>query len=180
MVLDALAGFVFDLTPHQLFSALSETLHNQLRQVTNEKHEMTEEAHRLVKTIRQMEDSLEDNKPNANYETHDDGTVTYPLTRCLQGLKEKYNSVSRMHRERFEQVRKLAEALESYASHLETSFVEIKLSAHSAQRGHLALVRHFPFLCGQAGRRIHPSLRGVHSTHQHSPGSLPRDHTTLG
>ena len=51
-----------------MFSALSETLHSQLRQVTNEKHEMTEEAHSLLKTIRQMEASLEDNKPNPNYE----------------------------------------------------------------------------------------------------------------
>ncbi|KAF2031199.1 hypothetical protein EK21DRAFT_63873 [Setomelanomma holmii] len=111
----------------ELFSALSETLHNQLRQVTNEKHEMTEEVHRLIKTIKQMQASLEDNKPNPNYDDHDDAPITYPLTRCLQGLKEKYNAVSKLHRERFEQVRKLAEALESYASHLETSFVEIKL-----------------------------------------------------
>ncbi|KAF1837786.1 hypothetical protein BDW02DRAFT_595273 [Decorospora gaudefroyi] len=111
----------------ELFSALSETLHNQLRQVTNEKHEMTEEAHRLLKTIRQMEASLEDNKPNPNYEDHEDKAVTYPLTRCLQGLKDRYNAVSKLHQERFEQVRKLAEALESYASHLESSFVQIKL-----------------------------------------------------
>ncbi|EMD88014.1 hypothetical protein COCHEDRAFT_1111023 [Bipolaris maydis C5] len=112
----------------ELFSALSETLHNQLRQVTNEKHEMTEEAHRLLKTIRQMEASLDDSRPNPNYEDHDDDdAITFPLTRCLQSLKEKYNSVSRRHQERFEQVRKLAEALESYASHLESSFVQIKL-----------------------------------------------------
>jgi protein regulator of cytokinesis 1 len=117
----AIADFV------QLFSALSETLHSQLRQVTNEKHEMTEEAHRLLKTIRQMEASLEDNKPNPNYEDHDDKAITFPLTRCLKDLKERYNSVSKMHKERFEQVRKLAEALESYASHLESSFVKIKL-----------------------------------------------------
>lgn len=88
---------------------------------------MTEEAHRLMKTIKQMEASLEDNKPNPNYDNLDDTPVTYPLTRCLQGLKEKYNAVSKLHRERFEQVRKLAEALESYASHLEASFIEIKL-----------------------------------------------------
>ncbi|KAF2825676.1 hypothetical protein CC86DRAFT_293456 [Ophiobolus disseminans] len=111
----------------ELFSALSETLHNQLRQVTNEKHEMTEEAQRLMKTIKQMEASLEDNKPNPNYDDHNHASITYPLTRCLQGLKEKYNAVSKLHRERFEQVRKLAEALESYASHLEASFVQIKL-----------------------------------------------------
>ncbi|EDU48874.1 protein regulator of cytokinesis 1 [Pyrenophora tritici-repentis Pt-1C-BFP] len=111
----------------ELFSALSETLHNQLRQVTNEKHEMTEEAHRLLKTIRQMEASLDDNKPNPNYEDPDDDDITFPLTRCLQGLKERYNTISKRHQERFEQVRKLAEALESYASHLEASFVQIKL-----------------------------------------------------
>jgi protein regulator of cytokinesis 1 len=115
------------LTCLQLFSALSETLHSQLRQVTNEKHELTEEAHRLVKTIKQMEASLEDNKPNPNYDDHDSTPITYPLMRCLQSLKDKYIAVSKLHRERFEQVRKLAEALESYASHLETSFVEIKL-----------------------------------------------------
>ncbi|XP_014551944.1 hypothetical protein COCVIDRAFT_41812 [Bipolaris victoriae FI3] len=112
----------------ELFSALSETLHSQLRQVTNEKHEMTEEAHRLLKTIRQMEASLDDSRPNPNYDDHDDDdAITFPLTRCLQSLKERYNSVSRRHQERFEQVRKLAEALESYASHLESSFVQIKL-----------------------------------------------------
>lgn len=111
----------------ELFSALSETLHNQLRQVTNEKHEMTEEAHRLIKTIKQMEASLDDDKKNPNYEDHDEAAVSYPLTRCLSALKEKYNAISKMHRERFEQVRKLAEALESYASHLEASFVQIKL-----------------------------------------------------
>jgi protein regulator of cytokinesis 1 len=115
------------LTCAQLFSALSETLHTQLRSVTNEKHEMTEEAQRLIKTIKQMEASLEDNKQNPNYDNHDSTPITYPLTRCLQGLKEKYNAISKQHRERFEQVRKLAEALESYASHLEASFVEIKL-----------------------------------------------------
>ncbi|RAR01690.1 protein regulator of cytokinesis 1 [Stemphylium lycopersici] len=111
----------------ELFSALSETLHNQLRHVTNEKHEMTEEAHRLLKTIRQMEASLDDTKPNPNYEDHDDKAITFPLTRCLQTLKERYNTVSKRHSERFEQVRKLAEALESYASHLESSFVQVKL-----------------------------------------------------
>ncbi|ORY19517.1 microtubule associated protein-domain-containing protein [Clohesyomyces aquaticus] len=112
----------------ELFSALSETLHGQLRHVTNEKHEMTEEANRLIKAIRQMEASLEDRKPNTPYEL-DNGSlkVTYPLARCLQALKEKYNVVGKLHQERFEQVKKLAEALESYASHLEPSFVQVKL-----------------------------------------------------
>jgi protein regulator of cytokinesis 1 len=67
---------------------------------------MTEEAHRLMKTIKQMEASLDDNKPNSNYETEDSNLkITYPLMRCLQGLKEKYNVVNKLHRERFEQVR---------------------------------------------------------------------------
>ena len=67
---------------------------------------MTEEAYRLMKTIKQMEASLDDNKPNPNYEIDDSNMkVTYPLMRCLQGLKEKYNAVGKLHRERFEQVR---------------------------------------------------------------------------
>lgn len=67
---------------------------------------MTEEAQRLIKTIKLMEASLEDTKPNNTYEVDDgDMKVTYPLTRCLQGLKEKYNVISKLHRERFEQVK---------------------------------------------------------------------------
>lgn len=69
---------------------------------------MTEEAHRLMKTIKDMEASLEDNKRAPSYGSDDgDMKVTYPLTRCLQGLKEKYNMVSKVHRERFEQVRSM-------------------------------------------------------------------------
>ena len=89
----------------QLFSALSETLHSQLKQTTSEKHEMTEEAERLIRTIRQMESSLTDEKPNPNYDIDDGLDVTFPLTRCLKELKEKYVAVSKLHRERFEQVR---------------------------------------------------------------------------
>ncbi|KAF2762847.1 hypothetical protein EJ05DRAFT_471806 [Pseudovirgaria hyperparasitica] len=112
----------------ELFSALSETLHNQLKIVTNEKHELTEEAHRLVSTIQQMEDSLEDVKPNHAYPVDTASTqVTYPLMRCIQGLKEKYNVVHKLHKERLEQVKKLVEALESYSAHLEPSFIKIKL-----------------------------------------------------
>jgi protein regulator of cytokinesis 1 len=68
---------------------------------------MTEEAHRLIKTVRDMEASLEDDKRNHSYGSDNDGDfkVTYPLTRCLQGLKEKYSMVAKIHRERFEQVR---------------------------------------------------------------------------
>ncbi|XPS92701.1 Microtubule bundling protein [Ascochyta lentis] len=119
-------GHERDSREAELFSALSDTLHGQLRTVTNEKHEMTEEAQRLIKTIKQMEASLNDNKTSPKYK-NDEPQVTYPLTRCLKTLKEKYNAVHKQHQERFEQVRKLAEALESYASHLESDFVTIKL-----------------------------------------------------
>ncbi|KAK2759117.1 hypothetical protein FQN54_003216 [Arachnomyces sp. PD_36] len=112
----------------ELFSALSETLHNHLRVVNAEKSEMTEEAQKLIKTIKQMEASLDDAQTNGRYDVgHDDLRVTYPLNQCLTGLKEKYHTVSKLHRERFEQVKKLVEALESYSSHLDPSFVSIPL-----------------------------------------------------
>lgn len=112
----------------ELFSALSETLNNQLKIVNAEKCEKTEEAERLIKTIRQLEASLDGRSARDSYHPEDeDLQITYPLTRCIQNLKEKHKAVSRQHRERFEQVKKLAQALESYASHLEPSFLQIKL-----------------------------------------------------
>ncbi|KAK4553835.1 Microtubule bundling protein [Recurvomyces mirabilis] len=117
-----------DSRESELFSAVSETLHNQLNLVAKEKHELTEEAQRLIKTIRQMERSLDDSRPDDDFENELDGLkVDYPLLRCIEKLKEKYHTISKLHRERYEQVKKLVEALESYASHLETSFVQIKL-----------------------------------------------------
>lgn len=112
----------------QLFSALSETLHNQLNLVAKEKHDLTEEAQKLIKTIRQMECSLDDTRPDDEYSDEQDGLkVTYPLHSCIQHLKENHHTISKLHRERYEQVKKLVEALESYASHLEPSFVSVKL-----------------------------------------------------
>ena len=117
-----------DSRESELFSALSETLHNQLNLVAKEKHDLTEEAQRLVKTIRQMERSLDDTRPDDDYESEQDGLkVTLPLLECIQRLKEKHHTIAKLHRERYEQVKKLVEALESYASHLEPSFVSIKL-----------------------------------------------------
>jgi protein regulator of cytokinesis 1 len=100
-------------------------LHNQLNTVAKEKHDLTEEAQRLITTIRQMERAIDDTKHDDEYETEQD--VTYPLLACIQTLKEKHHTVAKLHRERFEQVKKLAEALESYASHLEPSFLQVKL-----------------------------------------------------
>ncbi|KAI4723440.1 hypothetical protein E4T48_00303 [Aureobasidium sp. EXF-10727] len=112
----------------ELFAALSETLNNQLRLVAKEKHDLTDEARRLITSIRQMEAALVDDKPHRDSDSQDDHlSITLPLRDCITSLKDKHNTVSRIHRERYEQIKKLAEALESYASHLEPSFVTIKL-----------------------------------------------------
>lgn len=72
----------------------------------SEKSELTEEANRIIKTIKQMESSLEDRSSDNDYQLDEtDLKVTAPLTRCLQSLKEKHNAIARIHRERFEQVK---------------------------------------------------------------------------
>ncbi|KAH6624706.1 microtubule associated protein-domain-containing protein [Chaetomium sp. MPI-SDFR-AT-0129] len=114
-----------DAREEELFAALSDALNNQVRQVTAEKKGMVEEAQKMITTIKQMEASLDDGRPRRSNDA--DLKVTYPLTRCLQVLKEKHIQVSRLHRERFEQVKKLVQALESYSLHLEPTFVELDL-----------------------------------------------------
>ncbi|KAF3483275.1 anaphase spindle elongation protein [Arthroderma uncinatum] len=111
----------------ELFSALSETLHGHLRRVDEEKNQMMEEAHQLKTTIKQMESSLDGATRNSREFDNREIQISYPLNRCLEALKEKHQAVSKLHRERFEQVKKLVEALESYSSHLEPSFVSIEL-----------------------------------------------------
>ncbi|KAI4601840.1 hypothetical protein KJ359_010705 [Pestalotiopsis sp. 9143b] len=112
----------------ELFSALSETLNNQVRHVTQEKKDMVEEANRIVVAIRQMEKSLDSARsPRSSRLNDSDLKITYPLTRCLTVLKDKHGQVARLYRERFEQIRKLVLALESYSSHLESTFVKIAL-----------------------------------------------------
>ncbi|CCC05877.1 hypothetical protein SMACR_00093 [Sordaria macrospora] len=111
----------------ELFAALSEALQNQVRRVTNEKQEMIEEAQRIITTIRQMEVAMDDTK-KARRSLEDDGLkVTYPLIQCIQGLQEKHSQVARAHRERYEEIKKLAQALESYSLHLEPGFVRLEL-----------------------------------------------------
>lgn len=52
-----------------------------------------------------MEASLEDQIPNDAYKPADEEPkVTVPLKRCLQGLKEKHNTIAKIHREKLEQV----------------------------------------------------------------------------
>lgn len=73
-----------------------------------EKSELTEEANRIIKTIRQMEASLEDPSHNEAYQLEDkELRVTIPLKHCLQNLKEKHNTIAKIHRERFEQVKSI-------------------------------------------------------------------------
>ena len=89
-----------------MFAALSETLHNQVRLVTAEKNDMTEEAQRIITIIKQMEASLDDTKNRHEYNVEDeDLKITFPLTRCLQTLKDKHLQISKLHKERFEQVK---------------------------------------------------------------------------
>ncbi|KAJ6148290.1 hypothetical protein N7497_010272 [Penicillium chrysogenum] len=112
----------------ELFSALSETLNNHLKVVDEEREDMTQEAERLITAIEQMESSLSDERANGQYELNrDDLRVTYPLNKCIEFLREKHDAMSELHRERFEQVKKLVDALESYSSHLEPSFVKLEL-----------------------------------------------------
>ncbi|KAJ5102106.1 hypothetical protein NUU61_004328 [Penicillium alfredii] len=121
-------GHERDSREAELFSALSETLSNHLKLVDDEKEQMTQEAERLIMTIQQMEASLGDERANGQYELNrDELCVTYPLNRCITFLREKSDAMSKLHRERFEQVKKLVDALESYSSHLEASFLSIEL-----------------------------------------------------
>lgn len=93
----------------QLFSALSETLNNQVRHVTQEKKDMVEEANRIIVAIRQMEKSLDSSRsPRGSRLNDSDLKITYPLTRCLTVLKDKHGQVARLYRERFEQIRSMS------------------------------------------------------------------------
>lgn len=71
-----------------------------------EKHDLTDEARRLIKSIRQMEAALVDDKPNRDSDYQDsDLSITLPLRDCITSLKEKQNTVSKIHRERYEQIK---------------------------------------------------------------------------
>lgn len=75
---------------------------------SREKGHLTEDANRLIKTIKQMETSLEDKPSSSSYELErDDLRVTLPLMRCLENLKIKHNTIAKVHRERLEQVQSM-------------------------------------------------------------------------
>lgn len=71
-----------------------------------EKDGMVEEAQRIILNIKQMEASLEGTKPDDCDDR--DLSVSYPLTRCLQSLKQKHSTIAKMHKERFEQVKSMS------------------------------------------------------------------------
>jgi len=105
---------------------LSEALNSQVRLVNSEKKEMVDEAKKIITMIHQMEASLDDSKRRRDYEDDDDLTITYPLTQCLQQLKEKHIQISRLHKERFEQVKSAFAA---------TTFVFHSLTSPRTRRG---------------------------------------------
>lgn len=52
-----------------------------------------------------MEASLEDRENRKDNPAEDrELNITYPLLQCLRGLKEKHNTISKIHKERFEQI----------------------------------------------------------------------------
>ncbi|OAX81730.1 hypothetical protein ACJ72_03933 [Emergomyces africanus] len=111
----------------ELFASLSDTLQSHLRRVNSEKNDMIDEAQQTIQLIKQMEASLDDSTKHDHNIDGGDLRITFPLNRCLKVLKEKYTTISKLHRERFEQIKKLVQALESYSSHLEPSFVKVPL-----------------------------------------------------
>lgn len=77
-----------------------------MRLVAAEKKELVAQAKKLIVAIRQMEAAIEDPKPRSSYRSEDDNLeITYPLTDCIQDLREKQAQIARVHRERFEQVK---------------------------------------------------------------------------
>ena len=72
----------------------------------SEKHELTEQARQLIKVIRQLEASLDDTKARDDYEKEDgELKVTYPLLQCVEHLRSKHQTISKLHRERYEQIK---------------------------------------------------------------------------
>jgi len=77
-----------------------------LTSLHSEKHDLTEQARQHIKLIRQLEASLDETKQRDDYEREDDELrVTYPLLECIDYLKRKHQTISKLHKERFEQVK---------------------------------------------------------------------------
>lgn len=74
-------------------------------------------------------DGKENNSNNNSTATspNDSLQVTFPLSTCLSNLQSKLRIISQFHQQRFEEVKKVVQALESYSSHLEPDFVKLPL-----------------------------------------------------
>jgi len=67
---------------------------------------LIEEAKHVLATTQQLEASLDGGQSNNQTPNFDyTSQITFPLIDCLRALKEKQRSVSRLHQERFEQVK---------------------------------------------------------------------------
>jgi protein regulator of cytokinesis 1 len=74
----------------------------------SEKQSLTEEANRIIKTIKQLETSLSDpNDYDQAYAPSSSLKITTPLLPCVESLKEKLIAVTDLHRERFEEVKSM-------------------------------------------------------------------------
>ncbi|KAK6509446.1 hypothetical protein TWF481_004190 [Arthrobotrys musiformis] len=107
-----------------LFAALSETLQSHLRMVNTEKNALVEEANKLISGIKQIHRAMED---GAKANMYDDLVVTIPLRVCVETLKNKHNMLRSQYDQEFEGIKKLAQALQAYASKLEDGFLRIQL-----------------------------------------------------
>ncbi|EPS42391.1 hypothetical protein H072_3585 [Dactylellina haptotyla CBS 200.50] len=107
-----------------LYAALSETLQTQVRLVNAEKTALVEEANKLISGIRQIHRAMDDGR-RAN--TYDDLVVTYPLRVCVETLKQQHNMLRSQYEQEFEDIKKLVQAIESYAVNMEDGFVRVQL-----------------------------------------------------
>jgi protein regulator of cytokinesis 1 len=66
---------------------------------------MLDECHQLISQIKQMERSLADSADYDDDEDDEEFSITAPLLKCLQGLKEKHKTVKKRHAERYDSVK---------------------------------------------------------------------------
>ncbi|KAJ6261846.1 hypothetical protein Dda_2645 [Drechslerella dactyloides] len=107
-----------------LYAALSETLQSQLRLVNAEKNALAEEANKLISSIRQIHRAMDDGRRANEY---DDLVVTYPLRVCVETLKQQHNILRSQYEQEFEEIKKLVQAIQSYACNMEEGFIRTQL-----------------------------------------------------
>lgn len=84
----------------------------------SEKHELTEQARQLIKVIRQLEASLDDTKARDDYDQEDgELKITYPLLQCVEHLRSKHQTINKLHRERYEQIKSLSRRTRLFLHH---------------------------------------------------------------